>query len=204
MSLSVGRPHNGWQLRAKKLRRTPHLRIKSGSQGENYGHPSLVLMLKRSALDMARAVPGSTMLVGDLSAKYGGPLSGHRSHQSGRDADVGFYVKKNGRRAKLNHFVAFSGNGKAIDGSGYEFDDRSNYLLVQSWVRDKRAGITHVFVSSALRKRLIDYARGRREFRKHLTEVQILLKQPENSSAHNDHFHVRVTCPKRQQGLCIE
>src|SRR5690606_36397738 len=93
MSLSVGHPKHGFQVRAKKLRPRPYLKIKSGSRGENYGHPALVLMLKRSARDIARAVPGSVMLVGDLSSKRGGPLAGHHSHQSGHDADVVFYAK---------------------------------------------------------------------------------------------------------------
>src|SRR5262245_24548824 len=65
MSLSVGAPDNGWQLRAKKLKPTPFLKIKTNSRQNVYGHPSLVLMLQRSARDVGNAGKGAVMLVGD-------------------------------------------------------------------------------------------------------------------------------------------
>ena len=67
MSLSVGHPNSGFQLRAKKLRSTKYLKVRSRSRDLAYGHPALVLMLRRSAKDIGRAIPGSKMLVGDLS-----------------------------------------------------------------------------------------------------------------------------------------
>jgi penicillin-insensitive murein endopeptidase len=203
MSLSVGYPNDGFQVRAKKLRKTPDLKIKNGSRGRSYGHPALVLMLKRSAADVAKAVPDSVMLVGDLSRKHGGPLSGHVSHQSGRDADVGFYVVNSRGRSYLpSRFISFDGEGNARDGSGLKFDDRRNWLLVQSWARDRRAGLAHVFVSSPLRARLMRYAQRYSRHRKYIPAVQALMKQPEASSTHDDHFHVRIACPNRHEGLC--
>lgn len=205
MSLSVGHPNSGWQLRAKKLRSNAHLKVRPRSQELAYGHPALVLMLRRSARDIARSVRGSKMFVGDLSKKYGGPLSGHRSHQSGRDADVAYYMlDKNGKPIRAKRFVTFGGDGKARDGSGLQFDDRRNWLLVQSWVRDKRAGISHVFTSRALRKRLLAYAQKHKAYRKYHAEAAKLLKQPKRASAHADHFHVRISCPKRQSEICHE
>lgn len=205
MSLSVGHPNRGWQVRAKKLRETGYLKVKGSSKSNEYGHPALVLMLRRSAKDIARAVPGSVMVVGDLSSKHGGPLSGHRSHQSGRDADVGFFVRdRHGKSVTLKRFVAFDANGKAKDGSGLVFDDYRNWLLVQSWVKDQRAGLSHIFVSRPLRARLLDYARRHPSFRRYVAEVAPLLKQPEGVSPHDDHFHVRISCPRRQEKLCRE
>ncbi len=162
-------------------------------------------MLGRSAKEIAKAAPGSVMLVGDLSTKHGGALSGHRSHQSGRDADVGFYVlDPNGKPVTPEKFLTFSADGKATDGSGYTFDDRRNWLLVQSWVRDKRAGLSHIFVSRGLRQRLLGYAAKQPAFQKHVAEVAALLKQPEDAMPHDDHFHVRVSCPKDQAEICRE
>ncbi len=203
MSLSVGTPNSGWQLRAKKLKSSPHLRVKKGSGAFVYGHPALVLMLHRTSRDVGRMARGAKMLVGDLSAKSGGPLSGHRSHQSGRDADVGFYVRDpKGRAVTLDRFRQFGGDGKAKDGSGYMFDDHRNWLLVQSWIQDRRAGISHIFVAKPLRKRLLDYARKNKNYKLHLNAAAVLLKQPRSSSAHDDHFHVRIACPKRQAEIC--
>jgi penicillin-insensitive murein endopeptidase len=205
MSLSVGYPNDGWQQRAKRLKRSRYIRIKPGSEEKTYGHPALILMLERSAKDLQRVEPGSVLVVGDISDANGGPLAGHRSHQSGRDADILFYaVDENGKSIVLDHLVKFGANGKALDSSGYVFDDRRNWLLVQSWVRDQRAGLSHIFISRPLRQRLITYASKQPAFKKYVTEVSALLKQPEDAEPHDDHFHVRVSCPEGQSEICRE
>ncbi|MET0410744.1 MAG: penicillin-insensitive murein endopeptidase, partial [Polyangiaceae bacterium] len=136
MSLSVGSPTSGWQLRAKRLRPGPELRIQDKSLEYTFGLPSLVLMLNRTAKQIARQTPGSRLLVGDLSRETGGPLGGHKSHQSGRDADVGFFVLgPDGEPQNPKRLVAFDKNGRARDGSGLRFDDYRNWLLVQLWLK---------------------------------------------------------------------
>ena len=203
LSLSGGYPNDGWQLRGKRLRPTPELHVRAASHDRVYGHPALVLMLGRSARDVAKAVPHSVLLVGDLSAREGGPLSGHRSHQSGRDADVAFYVTDlHGKRVPSTEYVAFDGDGKSKDGRGLLFDDERNWLLVQSWARDRRAGLSHIFVSWPLRDRLLAYARSRPKFAPYVPQATALLKQPEKGEAHDDHFHVRITCPKEEEEIC--
>lgn len=203
LSLSGGYPNDGWQLRGKRLRRSAELRIREASKDRVYGHPALVLMLGRSARDVAKAAPGSVLLVGDLSAKGGGPISGHKSHQSGRDADVAFYVTDlHGKRVASTEYVAFDGDGKARDGRALLFDDERNWFLVESWARDKRAGLSHIFVSWPLRERLLKFARDRPRFAKYIPEATALLKQPENGEAHDDHFHVRITCPAEEEEIC--
>ena len=205
MSLSVGAPSNGWQLRAKRLRSSGHLFVKTNSREHVYGHPALVLMLERSAKQMARDAAGSRLLVGDLSSEFGGPLPKHHSHQSGRDADVGFFVTDpKGRAQEVDHFIAFDKQGMAKDGSGYRFDDYRNWLLVQLWMKDTRAKIMHVFVASHLRRRLLDFASARPAFRGYVEQASTFLAQPGNSSAHDDHFHLRIACPDRQEPLCVQ
>jgi penicillin-insensitive murein endopeptidase len=205
MSLSVGSPIEGFQLRAKRLRETESLALKNAERRTAYGHPSLVLMLQRSARQMAREASGAVLLVGDLSNENGGPLGGHRSHQSGRDADVGFFVTdEKGRPKQVDHFVTFGADGKAKDGSGLLFDDYRNWLLIQMWLKDSRAGIKYVFVAKPLRQRLLNFASSRPAFKKYAEAAAELLIQPSNSAAHDDHFHVRITCPKGQEKLCVE
>jgi len=205
MSLSIGSPNHGSQLRAKRLKKAPYLKIRESSKDRSYGHPSLVLMLDRSAKQVARARPGSVLTVGDLSTVAGGALSGHHSHQSGRDADIAFYARdKQGKAVTLDRFVAFDGDGKAKDGSGLVFDDDRNWLLVMGWARDSRADLAYVFISRPLRARLLAFAQKRAEYRQYIPLVTAHFMQPENAEAHDDHFHVRIRCPKDQDGLCQE
>lgn len=204
MSLSVGHPNQGAQVRAKKLADTPNLVVKEGSSAYRYGHPALVLMLRRSAKELARDAGGIKLLVGDLSRESGGPLYGHRSHQSGRDADIGFYaVNSKGKSVQLTQFVKFGADGKATDGSGLVFDDYRNWLLVRAWVTDTRAGLSHIFVSHGLRARLLAFASKSPRFKRYVERAAELLKQPEHGEPHDDHFHVRIACPESQLGLCV-
>src|SRR5450432_3536453 len=196
MSLTVGYPNAGFQLRAKKLKNSDALKVKDSSQNNVYAHPALVLMLERSAREVARLEKGSLMMVGDLSSRDGGPLPGHVSHQSGRDADVGFYLKDaQGRPVVREHFTPFDPNGKSRYERGVFFDDYRNWVLLRSWVTDDRAGLVHIFVSIGLRWRLIEYGRKDPRFARYVDDVALLLKQPAGRSVHDDHFHVRIACP---------
>jgi penicillin-insensitive murein DD-endopeptidase len=204
MSLSIGAPNEGRQLRAKRLRATNSLKIKTNSKGRSYGHPALVLMLQRSAKDVASASPASVMVVGDLSLENGGTISGHRSHQSGRDADVGFYLRDDkGRQVVLDRFVQIDRQGRVLGEKNVYFDDNRNWLLVRSWLRDKRAGISHVFVASHVRARILEFARSSKARSRHYDAAAALLHQPSNSASHDDHFHVRIDCPKKQSEICV-
>lgn len=203
MSLSVGTPTDGWQLRAKKLNAGKDLWIQDKSVPYAYGHPALVLMLHRTAKQIAHQSPGSVLLVGDLSREFGGPLTGHKSHQSGRDADVGFFVTdRDGKPLNARRLLRFDKDGNARDKSGLRFDDYRNWLLVQLWLKDSRADLEHVFVARHLRQRLLDFARARPAFRHHVAGASQFLRQPTNGLPHDDHFHIRIACPERQRGLC--
>jgi penicillin-insensitive murein endopeptidase len=204
MSLSVGAPNDGWQVRARQLRSGSALHLRSGAERHAFAHPALVFMLERSAGELSRSFPGSVLLVGDLSAEQGGPLDGHRSHQSGRDADVAFFMLDwRGRPHRAEHFVAFGGDGRALHERGVVFDDARNFALVAAWLRDSRARVTNVFVSRPLRQRLLAYG-ARHAEHSVVNQMAALFSQPAGVSAHDDHFHVRIACPERQQAVCDE
>ena len=194
MSLTIGYPNDGFQLRAKKLKNSDALRVKDSSKDNIFAHPALVLMLERSAREVARAEKGSLLMVGDLSRRDGGPLAGHVSHQSGRDAA--------GRPVVREHFTPFEPNGRSRWEAGVYFDDYRNWLLLRAWVTDERAGLVHIFVSAGLRWRLIEYGRKDPRFARYVDDVALLLKQPAGRSVHDDHFHVRIACPDNLGELC--
>ncbi len=203
MSLSVGLPYDGWQLRPRRVREGAHLEIRPGSRNANYGHPSLVYMLERSADDVAAALPGAKLLLGDLSAAQGGPLAGHRSHQNGRDADVAlFTLDSRGRSVSLEHFVAFDLRGHGRSRADLRFDVPRNWLLLRAWLLDRRAMVSHVFVARHLKALLMAEARERGEPDELILRAANMTSQPEGLSDHADHFHVRIACPVGQEALC--
>ncbi len=59
------------------------------SRNRNWGHPKLVALVEKLALEAKTHDGWSGLLVGDLSQPRGGPmLTGHASHQVGLDADI--------------------------------------------------------------------------------------------------------------------
>ena len=59
------------------------------SRNRNWGHPILISLVERLALDAQKHDGWPGLLVGDISQPRGGPmLTGHASHQVGLDADI--------------------------------------------------------------------------------------------------------------------
>jgi len=171
--------------------------------GAHFGLPSLIGLIDRSARRVARLHPGSVLLVGDLSGRQGGRLGGHRSHQSGRDADLGFYYTDGrGRSVAVSKFVRVGEQGR-VEGSALRFDEGRNWALVESWIIDPGARVQHVFVAEPLRQRLLAHARSIGAHPPVLYRAALVLKQPTRGLVHDDHFHVRIACPRDQRDGCI-
>ncbi|HEX3344480.1 MAG TPA: penicillin-insensitive murein endopeptidase [Polyangiaceae bacterium] len=203
---SVGSPTEGHLLGGAHLEETPYLRIEpSDTAGDvRWGLEPLVTMIDRAARQVRRQFPDAIMSVGHLSREGGGEIDSHRSHESGRDADIGFFVRSaSGRQLLPRHFVQFRGDGTAASWPGAYFDDAKNWLLVQALVSDPEAHVTHLFVAAPLRARLLAYAErmgAPANVRMRAAEV---LQQPHGSLPHDDHFHVRIGCPSRMSA-CVE
>ena len=201
-TVCLGRPSAGALRNGRQLQARPYLRLKSGSEKRAWGHGILLQLLTRAARSAERAVPGSVALVGDLSARQGGPLSGHASHQAGRDADVAFMVSDaHGRPVALEQFEHFGPDGRSVSNPDHFFDTYRNWLLLRDWLADLRVAVTHVFVSAELRELLLDYGRASPEFARLVPLAGTVLRAHPN---HADHFHLRIACPTDQRAACVD
>jgi penicillin-insensitive murein DD-endopeptidase len=201
-ALSIGSPTRGRLTGADELENQDAIRVRRPARAR-WGLPDLVGMLTRGAQRVRKRYPGSVLLVGDLSREQGGPIPGHRSHESGRDADVGFYyVDRKGRVASPERFLTVLVNGRAKEQPELAFDERRNWALVQAWLTDPKARVQHIFVSKPLRSRLLSYARAHGVYVPVLHRAAIALKQPSRGLSHDDHFHVRIGCPFAQSDVC--
>ncbi len=205
-SKSVGAPNNGKLIDGFHLEVTPYLRIVPAYaiSDVRWGTRELVELIDRSAREVRKRFPDATLGVGHLSRKGGGELDHHHSHESGRDADIAFYLTDvAGRSVFRERFVTIGVNGLANDGSHLRFDDARNWALVTAILTDPRARVTHVFVVAHLRARLLAY--GARvgapiALRNRVAET---LMQPHHALPHDDHFHVRIGCPANSPA-CLE
>jgi murein endopeptidase len=89
-SASVGQPHRGSLLNGVQLEPSPLWHAVRPER--SWGTSQTIAALTRAIEAVHRRFPGTPALqIGDLSRERGGYFRPHRSHQSGRDADVGYY-----------------------------------------------------------------------------------------------------------------
>lgn len=202
---SVGAPNRGTLRGGIRLKSTKHLKVREGAR--TWGLPQLTRALQRAATRVNKKHGRSVLLVGDLSKKGGGELDGHKSHQTGRDADVGFYATNSrGKPITLKRFVAFDGAGKARSGREHpswpRFDDARNWTFVEALLEDRDANVKYLFVSGALRARLLAYAARKGAPKELIDRASAAMLSPKDADAHDDHFHVRIACPEAMRGTC--
>ncbi len=65
------------------------------SAAKRFGTASTINSLKAAAIRY-HAATGKTMQIGDIAVRGGGPISGHKSHRTGKDADLRMANSSNG------------------------------------------------------------------------------------------------------------
>ncbi len=190
---SVGRPHRGTLQGGARLRpgRGYHLRRPDRTFAASHvvDHTAAALSTVRREHPKLHRIA-----VGDLSSREGGWLSGHRSHQSGRDVDVGLCFKRP-PRVYPREFAA---------GSKETLDLPATWTLIRAFARteDKSGGAERIFLDYKLQGLVYEHARRWGASRRELDQV---FQYPHGRRArrgvvrhlraHGDHLHVRFRCP---------
>lgn len=164
------------------------------SRNRAWGHPILKTFLE----DLGQTMQGegfAGVLVGDMSQPRGGPMkTGHRSHQSGLDADLWFREAPDYQlsREERQKWSAYSVVAKGWPPKVNEkFDDRVA-RLIELAAGDHRTA--RVFVAAIIKKELCKTAPlGNRAW----------LRKLRPWYGHKDHLHVRLKCPVDAIG-CVD
>ncbi len=203
---SVGSPTEGKLMGGAHLEEAPYLRIlPSHAAGDvRWGVAPLVQAIDRAARTVRAKYPEAVASVGHLSRPGGGEIDRHRSHESGRDADIAFYAhNRKGKTLIPDALTQFGEGGAATHWKGAFFDEAKTWTFIQSLVSDPQARVTHIFIASHLRRRLLEYAEKAGAPAGARIRAASVMMQPTGSLPHDDHFHVRVSCPGGQKG-CVE
>lgn len=193
---SVGSPSSGRLVGGRRVEASRALKL-VGSYA--WGLPELAGMLERGAARVDKKHPGSVLAVADLSRKGGGEVGGHRSHESGRDADVGFYLSRKGKPYFSRRFHPIDDEGRAKRDSSLRFDDARNWSLIEAWLKDEQADVLQIYVADHLEKRLIAEAMRSGAPPALIQRARDVLFQPTRGLPHDNHFHLRIACPRTQK-----
>lgn len=162
-----------------------------------WGLPHVVESTRAAVVAVKRRHPSVHRLaIGDISAERGGRLSGHKSHRSGRDVDIGLYF----RRAPASYPQKFVGAKAA------PLDLAATWALIEAFYEQskKPGGPVQIFLDFEVQGQIYDWARGRGISRRVLREV---FQHPHgrwarrglvrHEPAHDDHLHVRYGDPPK-------
>lgn len=202
-SVSVGRHNRGRLLHGAELTAEGHLRLKHPTGDQHHGTDELVTLLRSASESVWTGSPGTPLTVGDLSRHSGGRFRPHRSHQNGRDVDVGFYIQDlEGNPVAADRFVDFGPMGTTRHDATWRFDDTRNWLFVEYMLSQTDAPVQYMFVSRELRRRLLAEGARRAADPEILARAARVLYQPPAGGRHRDHFHVRVYCDSGDMPRC--
>lgn len=204
--ISVGSPTEGHLNGGLRLETQPYLRISpTHTAGDvRWGVAQLVQAIDRAARVVHDKHADAVLTVGHLSRRGGGDIESHHSHESGRDADIQFYMHDRASRPLLSdRYVTFRPDGTSPQLPGAHFDDARNWELVQALLTDRRARVMRIFVSEPLKQRLLDEARRQRAPGWLVARASQALMQPKGALPHDNHFHLRIACPAGMR-QCID
>jgi penicillin-insensitive murein DD-endopeptidase len=163
----------------------PAWQVMRTSRNRNWGHPALVTLIEKLALEAKERDGWNGLMVGDIAQPRGGPmLTGHASHQIGLDADVWL-------NQMPNHTMSYKEREDLSATSVVKDRQTMNYSV---WTEAharliKRAAnypeVARIFVHPPIKAELCKWATGDRSW---LAKVRPYFN-------HTYHFHIRMKCP---------
>jgi len=159
-----------------------------------FAHPALVTFVERLAARLrAEGHPG--LLVGDLAQPRGGPMaSGHRSHQSGLDADIWYlpappHRLRTAERETLSALPLVTPGTLELEAARFTRFDTATVLRTAA----SDPAVARIFVHPVVKRALCRRADGERAW----------LGKLRPWWGHDHHFHVRLACPEGD-AACVD
>lgn len=190
---SIGRPQHGRLTNASVLPRNPSAWFIRRPE-RAYGTRGTVSQIQRVIQRVRRHFPRvHALAIGDLSVRRGGKITMHGSHQSGRDADIGFYFKSVPRHYPAAFVLAtedtvdvaacFALFTALADTAGRPGGVERMYMTYETQAMFHRLGRQHG-ISPATLDRLFQYPHGPD------SDHGLFHDEP----GHDEHIHVRFSC----------
>ena len=205
-SISLGRAARGFLRHGVPLPPRAGVWLKPTARGQHFGTAELVTLVVHAATQVASAYPESQLVVGDLSRQGGGRLRPHRSHRSGRDVDLGFYLRDAAgeRLDRAPAFVAMRASLRGVRrGVTYRFDVERNWAFVRALLEHPEIHPQYIFVARPMKRALLDHARDTGAPDAIRERAARVLDQP-RGSPHWSHFHLRIFCPPNDRPGCVD
>jgi murein endopeptidase len=181
-SISIGQAHRGALFNGVQFQSGPLWQLKVPEA--SYGTRETVLAVSAAVEEVNRMFPGTPRLgIGHLSRENGGWIRPHKSHQSGRDVDVGYYYlggerwyeKATPENLDVPRSWALISAMLKVTKVDYVFVDQSLHALLRAEaerVGEKPGLVADVFDGDKVNRPIMRHARG------HLTHLHVRFASP--------------------------
>jgi penicillin-insensitive murein endopeptidase len=183
---SLGGPANGCIAGAAALPVDgPGYQAVRLSRNRIWGHPRTVAFVQRLAAE-ATAMGLPPLYIGDMSQPRGGPMKfGHASHQNGNDVDIWYNLDPKpdlppNSREEIAIVRLVSPDEQSIERQSWR-PEHAALLRAAALHRE----VDRIFVHFAIKRELCTSVTGDRSW----------LSKIRPWRGHDDHFHVRLSCP---------
>ena len=203
ISRSIGNVSFGYLISARAIQYPhPNVSMLRAHAGRNliYTSDQMVELVEGAALYVREKHPDTVTFVGNFSAVGGGDIPYSVSHNSGRDADLAFFMtNEEGLSVEAPNLLPMDEKGKHETDSGevYLFDTPKNWTLIEGLLKSAKGNLQLILISGPLKKMLLDYARENKVNKKTIARADALLLVPRSALPHDDHFHIRIRCSER-------
>ncbi len=182
-TVSIGKPNRGWLAYGEALQAGEHFTVRDKFR---YGTREAIAAIEEAAAAVHAKFPETPRLhVGDISSKKGGKLKRHLSHQSGRDADIAYYLEAGHDETYLKRATART------------LDVPRTWVFMQTLLESAR--VEYIFSDRRLMRRLETYARASSGLSAERLDEIFGTKQRagiiRHLRGHADHMHVRFDAP---------
>jgi LysM repeat protein len=194
-SKSVGKAHSGKLINGEKMPEGPGYSY--GRRPNVYGTNETITYMIQCIGEYRRKHPdGPDVVVGNLSRKGGGHLDPHKSHQAGRDVDIGYIHKK--KYQPVTSMI--STNRKNLD-------PRKTWTLL--WCFLETGAVDVVYMDTKVQEPLVKHLKERKFTDRYLKKT---FQYPrghrggtvfQDYPGHHHHLHLRFKCPKGDE-KCVD
>lgn len=186
-SLSMGTPNAGYQINSVMMPQHEHWKIIGAPNA--WGTQETVDFIAHAIHAVNKKFPNtSPIFIGHISAKHGGYLSPHKSHQAGRDVDIGYYYNRD-----TNWFER---------ATSQNLDVPRTWALLKTFVDD--TDVEMIFIDTPIQSILSRYAESIGEDAAYLDRIfqvrgKSLAPIVRYAKGHATHLHVRFHSPMAQE-----
>lgn len=142
---------------------------------------------------MHKELDAFRLFVGNISARKGGLLNPHKSHQIGMDVDIAYPAATAADAEKLKFPVVVQQSSRKFNSSIYS--TKKTFELFKYAFKQTATPVDRIFADKLIIQDLCKYAVQNKEFSgKDKDLVEKLFQNIEHVDGHGDHFHLRLKC----------